>query len=139
MPGIRSALLVACTTLAAVSCRMVPVHNVIRSNVPPGLSSEFVGEIIEYAATRRGWSVREEGPGHMTASISVRDRHRAVVDITYDSDWFSIQHRSSENLLYDGERIHRRYNGWVIKLEKTIRKELLRAAGRPTVPSRPAS
>lgn len=108
-----------------LACKTAPVHDVNQSNVPPGFSIAEVGEIIESAAWRRGWSVVRQDPGHMVASIFVRGRHGASVDIMFDEAAFSIRYRDSENLRYDGKRIHRNYNGWIVRLEKTIRKDLL--------------
>lgn len=106
------------------ACKTAPVHDVNRSDVPPGLSIDEVGDVIERAARQRGWSVVRQAPAHIVASIVVRGRHRASVDITFDQKAFSIRHRDSENLRYDGERIHRNYNSWILRLERTIRDEL---------------
>jgi hypothetical protein len=107
-----------------LACRTAPIHDVNRSNVPPGFSSDEVGKIIERAARRRGWSVVRQAPEHIVASIVVRGRHRASVDINFDQTTFSIRHRDSENLQYDGERIHRNYNSWIVRLERAIHNEL---------------
>lgn len=119
----------------SLACKTAPVHDVHQANVPPGFSIAEVGEIIEAAASRRGWSVVRESPGHMIASIVVRGRHMASVDITFDQQAFSIRYRDSENLRYDGNRIHRNYNGWIVRLENTIRMDLLASVQQRLDPS----
>ena len=127
----RMAFSVLVIVILLAGCRTAPVHNITRSDVPPGLSAEFVGKVIKYAAGRRGWTIDEASPGHIVASILRRDWYRAVVDISYGANFFSITYRDSENLGYDGVRIHRNYNSWVIKLERTIHKELSRSVAPP--------
>lgn len=121
-PIIAALLLLVTLSLA---CRTAPVRDVTDSHVPPGFSTEEVGDIIEQAALRRGWSVVRPAPGRAVASIRVRGRHWARVDIAFDPQAFSIRYRDSENLRYNGERIHRNYNSWILRLERTIH-DLLR-------------
>lgn len=113
--------------IATVACRTAPVRNVTASSVPAGLTADQVGDAIEKAARRRGWYVERQGPGEMIASLDVRGRHKAIVDIAYDPTSYSITYRDSENLRYNGQRIHRNYNGWIVRLEGTIRDEFIRA------------
>lgn len=70
-------------------------------------------------------------PGKIQASINVRGKHSAEVEIDYDSNRYTIRYLTSENLMHseDGE-IHKAYNGWVIKLDRTIRQELFRSVRR---------
>ena len=60
----------------------------------------------------------------MVASIVVRDRHQAWVDIPYSTKGYQIRYRDSAGLDYDGERIHRNYNKWVQLLDADIRRQL---------------
>ena len=52
----------------------------------------------------------------------------AVVDIKYTNKAYSIDYVSSQDLLYDGNQIHRNYNKWVKILEQDINKEMYRAS-----------
>jgi hypothetical protein len=78
---------------------------------------------IKRAGTSLGWDIQKVGPGKMKGTLDVR-RHVAVVDITYDMKSFSIEYVSSQNLLHDGDMIHRNYNRWIKNLEKAIRTEV---------------
>jgi hypothetical protein len=111
-----------------LGCTSVPIHNVA-SAVPPGMTAEQVREAIVTAAARRRWVVQEQSPSSMLATIDVRGKHSATVDITYDTTGYAIAYRDSSNLDYEDGEIHKNYNGWVIKLDKAIRKELFREVG----------
>ena len=48
----------------------------------------------------------------------------AVVDIDYTQTTYSIKYNESTNLDYDGEKIHKNYNGWIQNLDKAIKVQL---------------
>jgi hypothetical protein len=48
----------------------------------------------------------------------------AVVDVNYTPQTYSITYKDSSNLGYDGQSIHKNYNGWVQNLDKAIRAQL---------------
>ncbi|MDR6678167.1 hypothetical protein [Pseudomonas oryzihabitans] len=79
--------------------------------------------IVEVLETR-GWTVGSESPGMIVASILVRGRHQAWVDIPYSTKGYQIRYRDSAGLDYDGRRIHRNYNRWVQRLDADIRRQL---------------
>jgi hypothetical protein len=118
---IVAALLVA--GVVATGCRTTSIQNVHASPlVPPAsMSDAELLEAIQSAGTRRGWVIRPVGPDELEGHLRVRRRHVAVVSITYDRTQFSIRYKDSENLRYDGTRIHRNYNRWVLNLERDIR------------------
>ncbi len=118
--------------LVALACRTTAIYNVTRSGVPPGLSTSLVGDVIEQVASRRGWTTQRDNAGHITASIKVRNKHSATVDIVYDAESFRITYRNSKNLLYGNGKIHRNYNGWITRLEGDIRTELSQASREAT-------
>jgi hypothetical protein len=119
-------MIVMAAVLVLAGCqRVVPVHNVPETQVyiPAEGDAGAVREAIVAGARAKGWRVSEEGPGHIVASIAVRS-HTAVADIFYDATSYSIQYKDSSNLKYDGERIHRNYNKWVILLDQQIQANL---------------
>lgn len=123
LPGLVGVLLV----LGAAGCSMAPVQN-FASNVPPGLTADAVRDAIIAGATLRGWVVRDEPPAKLVATLVVRRKHSATVEIAYDAAHYTITYRDSTNLDYDGEEIHENYNAWVAKLDRTIQNELVRAS-----------
>lgn len=49
----------------------------------------------------------------------------AEVDITYSKDKYNIRYKNSNNLNYDGTKIHSNYNGWIQNFDNAIKRELL--------------
>jgi hypothetical protein len=127
----RITILVALSLLlTACFGRIQPVYNANQVPVPVALqdsSASKIGTIIQTAAIERGWQVQEETPGKIKATLRNRT-HQAVVSITYNNKSYSIDYVSSQDLLYEGGKIHRNYNRWVRNLEVDINKDLNRAA-----------
>lgn len=121
--GIALTLLV----LGASGCRSVPVYNVPSAAfvTPAGRSRALadVRDAIVRGGKRLGWSMEDVGPGHLVGTLRLRS-HVAVVDVDYTLSSFSIRYRDSQNLLYDGQTIHRNYNNWIHNLERSIQAEL---------------
>ena len=110
--------------LAADACRTAPVRQVPRSPLAgsPTITQQEVSETIWAAGRREGWRVLEVAPGKLRAEKSLRT-HRALVEIDYDTTGYSITLIESDNLLYDGHRIHKTYNLWIEKLQASIEQE----------------
>ena len=113
---IRVLLVTAIFVVGAACARFTsqPVYDVRSKSIDfsENISLEDVEKAIRLAASNRGWTVTQLGPGRMIGRLAVR-RHVAVVDITYDTKEFSITYRDSVNLDYTGTDIHRNYNNWV--------------------------
>jgi len=93
-----------------------------------------------------GWAPFVDSEGVIHASLNVRDKHFAEVDITVTPTTYSVQYVSSKNLDYRvtaayeyyedpygirqkrhiGQRflIHENYNIWIAELSNWIKKEL---------------
>ena len=113
-------LVVGCTTAPVLNIRNAKFSTLLNGQQP---SVEKVERAIMVAAQKRGWSARVVHPGLIDASIIVRD-HRASIEIPYDSVEYSILYVDSSNLDYDGTKIHRNYNNWIVKLSESIQKEI---------------
>jgi hypothetical protein len=104
-----------------------PVFNVQSAPIPanPAATMENLEKAIIRAGLTLGWQVTPIEPGKAEAVLNIR-RHRAVVEITYDTKSFSIHYKDSINLDYDAQEktIHSNYNGWIRNLEKAIRAQV---------------
>jgi hypothetical protein len=111
--------------VGSVACRTATVRNVPRTGVstPAPVTMQEMTDAIWAAGRREGWRMREVAPGQMRAEKQVRD-HRAVSQIDYDTAGFSITLVSADNLLHQGNTIHKTYNLWVEQLEKSIKDEI---------------
>lgn len=104
-----------------------PIQNVQSTPIPPSpvATMENLEKAILRAGQTLGWQITPMGPGKAEGVLVLR-RHRAVVDITYDTSAFSIVYKDSVNLDYNAENktIHSNYNGWIRNLEKGIRAQV---------------
>ena len=107
-----------------------PIHNIVDEVVPVRLDGtpytlEQVKEAIIAGCTRRGWRPVLDGETQIKCSILVRGKHYAEVAIPYSASNYSILYVDSRELDYNAkrQRIHRNYNGWVIKLSATIQQQ----------------
>ena len=117
-------------TVALVSaggCRTAPIYNVSKASLglPPDTSLTIadVAKAVSVAGQKLGWQIEETRPGEATGTLTVSDRHVAVVSITYDRSTFSLAYKDSKKLLQSGNMIHKEYNAWVHLLEVGIQRE----------------
>lgn len=107
--------------------RGTPVVNIQSAAIPPNPAATLgnIEKAILRAGQTLGWQITPMGPGKAEGVLVLR-RHRAVVDITYDTSSFSINYKDSVNLDYDAQEktIHSNYNGWIRNLEKAIRAQV---------------
>lgn len=124
-------ILIALTALTVVACqRTMPVYNVEHQSFPmavENLTNDKIRTAIIHAGGLRGWIISERTDGVLEAVITPR-RHMAKVQITFDRKGFSIQYLDSNELLYNGVKIHRNYNTWVKNLQNDILREVTLAA-----------
>jgi len=110
--------------LAGCFGRDQAVYQVEQRPMPTLASNLTMAEVqraIIKAGARRKWVMKQVGPGHMTATLNLR-QHEAVVDIRYSRELFNITYKSSQVLRYDPnlKTIHRKYNSWIKHLEGDI-------------------
>ena len=114
-----------------------PIQDLIDVPVPVNIDGnqpklDEVKLAIVSAARKRGWSPVISGENKITASLLVRSRHFAEVEITYNQNTYSIVYKSSRELDYNEKKrkIHRNYNKWVAMLSASIQREFgVRAQG----------
>lgn len=102
-------------------CRSAPVRDLGPTSAPANTSPEHVKKTILIAGASLGWVMKEQSPGLIVATLTLRD-HLAVVEIPYSATSFSIRYKDSQNLKYnaDDRSIHSNYNGWVQNLNNAI-------------------
>ena len=113
------ALLVALSLVAG--CKTRAIYNAERVALEPVTLEERARQ-IERAARLQGWALETVAPG---VSIATRRSgpHVAVATLTFGPERFAIDFRSSVALNHSGDRIHGRYNEWVMALERSILAE----------------
>ncbi len=125
----RMAILLAgilSTALLVAACAGgAHIRNVDNAALGGTYAPEDVERAIVRAGANRGWRMQPQDPGHVRATLEVRD-HRAEIDITYDEESFDIQYRDSQNLDHNPQEgtIHPNYNSWIQNLERDILNEI---------------
>lgn len=127
-------LMLLCLSGTAYARGVVPIVNFEHNQIPakPGTprTLEDVQRAIVVGAGRAGaWSASDSTPGRLKLTLMTR-AHVAVVEVSYDTQSYSIRYADSSNLNYkkgnNGEElIHPHYNGWVQKLKINIDRQLL--------------
>ncbi|MEW8205745.1 MAG: hypothetical protein AB2746_06440 [Candidatus Thiodiazotropha taylori] len=113
-------------TLGLMGCRTEPVYNVEDSpvNTIGKTSTTNIKKAIMSAGAGLGWRMKEVKPGHIVATIMKRGT-TATVDIPYNNKSYSIVHKSSNGLKYDGSKINKQYNKWIVNLDNAIQQRLI--------------
>jgi hypothetical protein len=83
---------------------------------------EAIDEGIWRAGRKQGWEIERTAPGRLRGTRRWK-RHAAVVSITHDGSRLQLAYEDSENLLHDGDRIHRNYDTAVQRLLGRIARE----------------
>ena len=124
---VRTALMLS-LALSIAACKSHPVNQpeIQLSTLPTGgkLTEAQIVDAIKRGGKARGWEMADAGPGHITGTLRVRDKHTAVTDISYSKTHIKIAYKDSENLDYADGNIHRNYNKWVELLAESIRDQL---------------
>jgi len=87
---------------------------------PKSLSVEEVKNRVYLAATKRGWSLQDDGPQRFRASIQAGGGLEAVVAIAYTDRAYSIELVESKGFRQRGDQINGRANRWIRNLEQDI-------------------
>ena len=109
-----------------VGCRTAPVYNVVDAPVvtdKKGYTLDDMKKAIVRAGGTLGWQMTDMGSNNIQGTLHLRS-HMAQVDIPYTKESYSILYKDSSDLNYDGEIIHRNYNGWVQNLDRAIKVQL---------------
>lgn len=119
-----AAVVASVLVLLAVGCRTAPrqIYEVDGAKVTASraLSIDEVEKAVKAAGISSGWQMIQRGPGNIEGVYTLR-QHKAVVDIKYDTNSFSIKYKDSVDMRYDGKGISTHYNSWVQNLERAIR------------------
>tara|TARA_R110002072_G_scaffold9769_3_gene46882 strand:+ start:280 stop:705 length:426 start_codon:yes stop_codon:yes gene_type:complete len=123
-------------TLGLAGCRAtVPVNNIVNTSYgsaayadAKNLTLTDYEKAIVRATTYRNWVAKPLAPGHIEASNLIRNKHKVVVDILFDTETFSIKYKDSTHLAWNPttQTIHPNYNSWVRLLEADIKSEIQR-------------
>jgi hypothetical protein len=106
-------------------CRTAPIQDIVDAPLSAACgerATEAWDEAIWRAGRKVGWKIESMRPGLLRGTWRFK-HHAAVVSIAHADGRFSIRYESSENLLHEGDRIHRSYNRLVERLATQIQRE----------------
>lgn len=115
-------VLALCGLAACTSKPLLQPH--VQLPAERDISQAQLQQAIVAALEARRWQVDRVEPARIQASIDVRQRHQARVDIDYSPFGFHIRYRDSHGLDYQDGEIHRNYNRWVNSLRAEILRQL---------------
>ena len=119
-------VLIALALLLA-GCVTKPIQNVENRPIPltaQQLPLDRIEAEIVAAGQARAWQFTREAPGHLVAS-QIRPKYSATVDIRFDQRAYSITYRSSTGMREKDGTIHKRYNYWIVVLQRDIDARLV--------------
>ena len=120
-------VLISSMTLFIAGCpHHATLYNVNDAPVVVGKKDYSMDEVklaIVRAGAALGWNMQEVEPGKILGTLHLRS-HMAQVDIPYSTNSYSIVYKDSDNLNYDGSKIHSNYNGWIQNLDRGIKTQL---------------
>lgn len=129
-PAGRLAVIVVIIALAGLAgCRTATIQDVTKAPLGAAprrsVSLSEVAKAIHAAGTDLGWVMQDVRPGELVGTLNLR-KHVAVVTVVHDTSTFDIRYKSSQNLMHQGNEIHRKYNLWVQNLARRIQQEMAR-------------
>ena len=124
-------LMIGCETMQPRNAAPAPGETIIPDIVimpAAQLPMEKMQEAVKTAATAREWIPKITAPNCVRCDLSVRSKHRIVVDVLLAPDTITFRYVTSDNMNYDPVKrtIHRKYNDWVRILGMDINKELVK-------------
>lgn len=123
-----SALPLICILVFLMGARQVPLTDPEPLAVPAGLRTEQVAKAIKASLVGRTWTVTQEEPGHIVATLNLRE-HMAKIDIVYDLQSIRISYLDSGELMYAEKKgvrmIHRNYLNWIQNLRNDMGRNMV--------------
>lgn len=92
------------------------------------MAAAQVQQVVYAGLLAKQWNIDNAGPGYFIATTRTGE-HFATVRVDYGDGGYAIHYvNASPSLRFSGDRIHRRYNNWIDRLDSAIRGEMSRAA-----------
>ena len=118
---------VLCLGLAAAGCAQPMVQPSSSIGMSGQASLDQVTAAIQAAGVETQWRMTVVRPGLIEASREWGGgKHNMVVEVAYDNKRYNIKYKSSKNLAYDGQTIHRTYDTHVKLLDNAIKSRTWR-------------
>lgn len=115
------------------SCsRYHDTYNVSKRELPANaqkMNDNEIETLILRAASRSKWICTQAGLKTLNCSVA-NVKHPAKIQIIYTHQDFSISHVNAGHLDQSDHQVHRNYNKWIKRLEKTILNTFIKKSQR---------
>ena len=97
------------------------------------LPVEKLQKAVMLGAPVREWIPKVTSENCVRCDLTVRGKHRVIVDVILDPQKIIFRYVSSENMNYDPvkKKIHRKYEGWVNLLKAEVNKQIGQLSATP--------
>ena len=97
------------------------------------LPVEKLQKAVMLGAPIRQWIPQVKSENCVRCDLTVRGKHRVIVDVILDPQKIIFRYVSSENMDYDPvkKKIHRKYEPWVKLLSTEINKQIAQLSTMP--------
>lgn len=108
------------TTACSTKKQILSVHTELTLSYE---TTDVKAAIIEALATRN-WVITNENGNEIQAKFVIKENQFIAVKISYTDRYYNINYLDSQNMKYNGSKIHKTYNKQVKALDKVIKSNV---------------
>jgi hypothetical protein len=116
-------IIITALLLVVSGCKTIPIPNYDNQSISSYDTNKNTMQSVEKsiikAAVSLGWKIKKIDDSKIEAKLNIR-KHKLTVLITHDTKTVSVKYVDSQNLKYNGTKIHRQYANWVTNLLRAI-------------------
>jgi hypothetical protein len=139
----------AATTIGAITflfqahalASWTEIQDPVTVSITESVTPPLVNRAVKTALLHRGWTLAEEKPGSLEATLVKPGSYTAKIGVTYDARKVTLKYLASEGLSYDEKdhTIHANYNKWMRLLSQDIQTYVSLLASEPPAPGSAAA
>ncbi|MDD6177529.1 MAG: hypothetical protein UHG91_07945 [Succinivibrionaceae bacterium] len=108
------------TTACSTKKQILSVHTELTLSYE---TTDVKAAIVEALATRN-WVITNENGNEIQAKFVIKENQFIAVKISYTDRYYNINYLDSQNMKYNGSKIHKTYNKQVKALDKVIKSNV---------------
>lgn len=108
------------TTACSTKKQILSVHTELTLSYE---TTDVKAAIVEALATRN-WVITNENGNEIQAKFVIKENQFIAVKISYTDRYYNINYLDSQDMKYNGSKIHKTYNKQVKALDKVIKSNV---------------
>ena len=108
------------TTACSTKKQILSVHTELTLSYE---TTDVKAAIVEALATRN-WVITNKNGNEIQAKFVIKENQFIAVKISYTDRYYNINYLDSQNMKYNGSKIHKTYNKQVKALDKVIKSNV---------------